>query len=277
MQRLMPEGWNCGDECLLNGIYTWAEDHRDQFPAGTESPGVLATREAIEAVSGLDVHYYVMVDLRGLPEDGRRRRAASTSRSSGAPPSAAAPRRISGWIEPGTQHLDGYHALWYARSRQGSTNYERMARQRCVMTAMVDQVDPADRAHPLPEDRRGQLRRGPHRPAAVRARLLRRPGAEDALAEDQERQLRPAAHQAVGLRRRRSSATGRARPSRRRRSPARSRGRPRRRRRRRPRHQQPAARQQPGARQPAAPRTAAGAESGGQAAESDLSSVCSAP
>jgi hypothetical protein len=49
---------------------------------------------------------------------------------------------IVGWIEPGRQHLDGWHALWYARSRQGSTNYERMARQRCVVTAMVDQLDP---------------------------------------------------------------------------------------------------------------------------------------
>jgi hypothetical protein len=49
---------------------------------------------------------------------------------------------VVGWIEPGRQHLDGYHALWYARSRHGSTNYERMARQRCVMTALVDQVDP---------------------------------------------------------------------------------------------------------------------------------------
>jgi hypothetical protein len=66
MQRLMPEGWNCGDECLLNGIYTWAENHHDQFPPGTENPGVLATREAVEAVSGLDVHYYVMVDLKGF-------------------------------------------------------------------------------------------------------------------------------------------------------------------------------------------------------------------
>ena len=40
------------------------------------------------------------------------------------------------------RHLDGYHALWYARSRVDSTNYERMARQRCVVTALVKQLDP---------------------------------------------------------------------------------------------------------------------------------------
>ena len=49
---------------------------------------------------------------------------------------------IKGWIEPGNRHLDGYQALWYARSRANSTNYERMARQRCVITSMVNQLDP---------------------------------------------------------------------------------------------------------------------------------------
>ena len=49
----------------------------------------------------------------------------------------------TGYIQPGAdQHLDGYHALWYARSRANSTNYERMARQRCVVTSMVNQLDP---------------------------------------------------------------------------------------------------------------------------------------
>ena len=45
-------------------------------------------------------------------------------------------------LEPGLQELDGYHALWYARSREGSSDYARMARQRCVIGALVDQADP---------------------------------------------------------------------------------------------------------------------------------------
>jgi LCP family protein required for cell wall assembly len=141
MQRLMPEGWNCGDDCLLNGLYTWAEDHADRFPAGTQSPGVLATREAVEAVSGLPVHYYVMVDLRGFRKmvDAVGGLDITVQRRT---PIGGGTSRIVGWIEPGPQHLDGYHALWYARSREGSTNYERMARQRCVMTAMVQGLDP---------------------------------------------------------------------------------------------------------------------------------------
>jgi LCP family protein required for cell wall assembly len=137
----MPEGWNCGDECLLNGLYTWAEDHKAQFPAGTTNPGVLATEEAVEALSGLDVHYYVLVDLlgfRGMVDALGGLDITVQKRT----PIGGGTSRISGWIEPGRQHLNGYQALWYSRSRQGSTNYERMARQRCVMTAMVQQVNP---------------------------------------------------------------------------------------------------------------------------------------
>jgi LCP family protein required for cell wall assembly len=141
MARLMPEGWNCGDECLLNGLFTWAQDNAAKFPAGTTTPGVLATREAVEALSGLDIQYYVMVDLQGFKKmvDAVGGLDVNVKYRT---PIGGGSSPIVGWIEPGEQHLDGYHALWYARSRQGSTNYERMARQRCVMTAMANQLDP---------------------------------------------------------------------------------------------------------------------------------------
>ncbi len=141
MKRLMPDGWNCGDDCLLNGLYTWAAERRSEFPADIKDPGAYATKEAIEALSGLDVHYYALVDLRGFQRlidavgginlDVKKRT-----------PIGGGTSRIKGHIEPGVQHLDGYHALWYARSRAGSSNYERMARQRCVLTALVQQINP---------------------------------------------------------------------------------------------------------------------------------------
>jgi LCP family protein required for cell wall assembly len=141
MARLMPEGWNCGDQCLLNGLYTWGQQHRAEFPAGTKDAGLVATREAVEALSGLDIQYYVMVDLQGFSKmvDAVGGLDVNVKYRT---PIGGGTSPIVGWIEPGHRHLDGWHALWYARSRQGSTNYERMARQRCVMTAMVDQLDP---------------------------------------------------------------------------------------------------------------------------------------
>ncbi|MPN12658.1 Transcriptional regulator LytR [bioreactor metagenome] len=50
---------------------------------------------------------------------------------------------ILGWIRAGDAvHLDGLHALWFARSREGSSDFERMQRQKCVMTAVLHQADP---------------------------------------------------------------------------------------------------------------------------------------
>jgi LCP family protein required for cell wall assembly len=141
MARLMPGGWNCGDECLLNALYTWGQEHRAEFPADSADPGIVATRDAVEALSGLDIQYYVMIDLKGFQKMVDAVGGLDVMVKYRTPiGGGSAP--IRGWIEPGRQHLDGYHALWYARSRQGSTNYERMARQRCVMSAMVDQLDP---------------------------------------------------------------------------------------------------------------------------------------
>jgi polyisoprenyl-teichoic acid--peptidoglycan teichoic acid transferase len=140
MAGLMPQGWTCGDECLLNGLYTWGTDHRDQFPAGTEDPGLLATEEAVEALTGLDIQYFVLVDLKGFRSlvDAVGGLDIAVQRRT----PIGSQHEIKGWIEPGNRHLDGYEALWYARSRADSTNYERMARQRCVITSMVDQLDP---------------------------------------------------------------------------------------------------------------------------------------
>jgi LCP family protein required for cell wall assembly len=140
MAGLMPQGWTCGDECLLNALYTWGTEHRKEFPAGTKDPGLLATTEAVEALTGLDIQYFVLVDLKGFRSlvDAVGGLDIAVQRRT----PIGSQHEIKGWIRAGNQHLDGYHALWYARSRANSTNYERMARQRCVITSMVDQLDP---------------------------------------------------------------------------------------------------------------------------------------
>jgi LCP family protein required for cell wall assembly len=138
--KAMPEGWSCGDECLLNGLYTWGAEHRSLFP-GAADPGAEAMKEAIAGVTGLTVNYFVLIDLRGF----RRLIDAVGGIDVTVPqrvPIGGETSRVSGYIEPGAQHLDGYHALWFARSRHGASDYARMARQRCVMDAMLHQLDP---------------------------------------------------------------------------------------------------------------------------------------
>ncbi|MFP5311641.1 MAG: LCP family protein, partial [Actinomycetes bacterium] len=48
-----------------------------------------------------------------------------------------------GWIPAGDNTLDGFHALWYGRSREFVDDYARIARQQCVQQAMLKQLDPA--------------------------------------------------------------------------------------------------------------------------------------
>ena len=49
---------------------------------------------------------------------------------------------IEGYIEPGVQELNGYQALWFARSREGASDYERMVRQKCLTSSLARQADP---------------------------------------------------------------------------------------------------------------------------------------
>ncbi|MEV0796602.1 LCP family protein [Kribbella sp. NPDC050281] len=144
MAKQFPDGFqwnNCGAECLINAIYTYASNHKDLFP-GDPNPGVTATRQAVQAVTGLKVNYFVLIDLAGFRnlldavggitlDIGKR------------VPIGGGSSPIKGYIEAGKdRHLDGYHALWFARSRAESSDYERMARQKCVMSAMLNQLSP---------------------------------------------------------------------------------------------------------------------------------------
>src|SRR5690625_5133243 len=49
---------------------------------------------------------------------------------------------VEGYIEPGEQNLDGFHALWYARSREGSDDFDRMCRQQRIVRSVSEEADP---------------------------------------------------------------------------------------------------------------------------------------
>jgi LCP family protein required for cell wall assembly len=139
--KAMPDGWSCGDECLLNAIYQWGSEHEQYFP-GARDPGAEAMKQAVEGITGLHVNYYVLIDLQGFRQliDAVGGVTVDVRREV---PIGGGTSPVFGHIKPGEQKLDGFHALWYARSRHGSSDYERMTRQRCVMNAMLQQLEPA--------------------------------------------------------------------------------------------------------------------------------------
>jgi anionic cell wall polymer biosynthesis LytR-Cps2A-Psr (LCP) family protein len=140
------------------GIYTWATQNKNLFP-GVADPGALAMEQGVAQTLGIPVQYYALVNLAGfqsvvdalggitlrvnerLPIGGGHQTGVCDLPGGGCREGAANP--ILGWIEPGLQHLDGYHALWYARSRATTTDYDRMARQRCVFGAILHEANPA--------------------------------------------------------------------------------------------------------------------------------------
>jgi LCP family protein required for cell wall assembly len=148
MNKIYPNGWNCGLDCLINAIYKDVEDnHSDAYPDAAKhgsTPGTEATRDAVEYVTGLQIQSYALVDmssfsklidaLGGIDINVKERLPIGGQKDDLSD--------VKGWIEPGQQHMNGYTALWYARSRHSTNDYDRMRRQREVEQQVLKQFDP---------------------------------------------------------------------------------------------------------------------------------------
>jgi LCP family protein required for cell wall assembly len=130
---------------FLNAIYPTVIDSPNLL-AGVPDKGIRAVKDAVGEILGLPVDYYMMVDLEGFREvvDALGGITVNVKErvSYGAIKASGAIGRSQGFIEPGLQQMDGETALLYARSRDFATDYDRMARQRCVVNAIVDTADP---------------------------------------------------------------------------------------------------------------------------------------
>jgi LCP family protein required for cell wall assembly len=139
MAKQFPHGFDC-EGCYLNGVSTWAEDHTGLFPH-SEHPGVDATIMGIEGITGLKVNYWAMVNLEGF-RDLVDAVGGVTLNVRQPIPVGGLGRDVTGYIQPGQRKLDGHDVLWFSRARDGSDDYSRMARQKCVMGAMLHQISP---------------------------------------------------------------------------------------------------------------------------------------
>jgi LCP family protein required for cell wall assembly len=137
MHEQFPDGF---DADYLNGVSTWAEDNPELFP-GSEHPGVDATVEAIEGITGLKISYWALVNLEGF-KDLVDAVGGVTLNVRQSIPVGLPQDSFYSHIEPGVQKLDGFETLWFARARYDSDDYSRMARQKCVMNAMLQQISP---------------------------------------------------------------------------------------------------------------------------------------
>ncbi|TQJ57878.1 LytR family transcriptional attenuator [Arthrobacter sp. SLBN-83] len=148
MRALYPDGYNCGDECLINAINTEVtNEHANLYP-GVADPGAQATMEAVSGTLGMQIQSYVLVDMQGFSTlinamGGIRIKAGGWVPMSGYFDETTKTHGMPlGWIPAGDQTLNGDQALWYGRSREYVDDYSRIQRQQCVQQAMLKQLDP---------------------------------------------------------------------------------------------------------------------------------------
>ena len=63
--------------------------------------------------------------------------------------------------------LNGFETLWFARSRESADDYSRMARQKCVMNAMLHQLSPQTVVTNFEKIAKASEAAGHHRPARL--------------------------------------------------------------------------------------------------------------
>ncbi|MDR0284956.1 MAG: LCP family protein [Propionibacteriaceae bacterium] len=140
LHAVYPGGYNCPkEECLLNAVYLAGLEHADLYP-GVADPGIQAMLDAATGITGLAMNYYAAVDMQGLIDLIDALGGLTITIQKRLPLNKA----DGVFLEAGTQHLDGYNTLWFARTRQDGSDYDRMQRQKCVMAAMLQQLNPSD-------------------------------------------------------------------------------------------------------------------------------------
>jgi LCP family protein required for cell wall assembly len=151
LHDVFPDGFRSTDPAtdpgnwMLNAVYSQVPALYPNILGTSDNEGADAIKQAVAGSLGTHVDYYVLINLLGFQQlvdaiggvtvNINEPVAINGNTDLGIPP--------TGYLEPGPdQHLDGFHALWFSRGRWGSDDYERMERQRCMVSAIVEEADP---------------------------------------------------------------------------------------------------------------------------------------
>ena len=115
--------------------------------SGGGEEGTTTLKQAVSSLLGIRVDYYAMVNLVGFADlvdalggvqiEVKERLVDEVTR-----PAWGEPKPSIDVLPGHTYRFYGREALAYVRSRKDSSDYTRMARQRCFLSAMADQLDP---------------------------------------------------------------------------------------------------------------------------------------
>ncbi|MFG1906805.1 LCP family protein [Kribbella sp. NPDC048928] len=138
-------------EYYLDAMYDNIPKEHPGILGQTDNEGADAVKLAASAALGLDIDYYMQVNLAGFKQIIDALGGITVNVNYRVPiggdygegPGTNGHKLPSGYIEPGAnQKLDGYHALWFARGRYGLSDPSRQERQRCTIHALVNSANP---------------------------------------------------------------------------------------------------------------------------------------
>ncbi|MGY1986258.1 LCP family protein [Blastococcus sp. SYSU DS0669] len=145
--ELYPDGFDAGSESesLLNAVYRNGPAWYPDALGPTDDPGADFLKLGVGEALGLRIDYFVLVNLEGFSRlvdalGGITVNVNYYVPINGDPGTGELP---DDYIAPGPdREMDGDTALQFARGRFGLTDYDRMERQRCTISAIVEAADP---------------------------------------------------------------------------------------------------------------------------------------
>jgi LCP family protein required for cell wall assembly len=144
--------WTCG--CfpqIANEIYGWGASRPDLF--GQVNPGATAAKTILGYLLGIDIQYFALVDLEQFVQVvdavGGVDIVVTAEIYDADYPNVDGTYSVRD-LQPGSYHMTGDQALYFARSRHGSDDFDRMSRQRCVLEALAEQTDRGTLLQALP-------------------------------------------------------------------------------------------------------------------------------
>jgi polyisoprenyl-teichoic acid--peptidoglycan teichoic acid transferase len=147
LAEVYPDGFEAGSESesLLNAVYRNGPAEYPDILGPSDNPGADFLKLGVGEALGLDIDYYVLVNLDGFSAlvdalGGITVNVNYYVPVGGDPGTGSLP---DDYIAPGPdQTMNGFTALAFARGRFGLTDYDRMDRQRCTIDAIIAAADP---------------------------------------------------------------------------------------------------------------------------------------
>lgn len=147
LAEVYPDGFEGANEAdsLLNAVYRTGPAWYPDILGPTDNPGADFLKLGVGEALGLPIDYYVLVNLDGFSRLVDALGGITVDVNyyvpiGGEPSLGILP---DDYIAPGpNQHMDGELALHFARGRFGLSDYDRMARQRCAVDAIIEAADP---------------------------------------------------------------------------------------------------------------------------------------